>query len=498
MECCCYGNAFGKVTWETVVKNVRRRQKITLWNGPNPVEIANQLVRKKETLYDGCRIDHIDLYYLYPDPRGSMNVADMRRYGHNVFMYPSQIKELFDAGTFKFMPWDKDVTMDDLHDMSADDQFAEQRLSSIGMGSVNDGGGADGESRRIKVQEFYENDSYSWWLNDKYLVRFEEIPNYYAGHNLFKYDFIPHFHQLYGKGLCTMLQPINDNIDYVTNARNDHLTLMVNRPWLVDVDMLDEEDRDLEISPMGMIRLSGAAENGGVLNAIQPMPMAPIDAGLYREPELMHNFAQMLTGAADIVRGMGKGSTATGDTIRTNQAMGRLGWHSKYIASIAIPRMLKLMQGQNALSMTDQVSFYITAAQQPVSFGPDDLLLDYDIIPVMDENESTREIARQQFMQAIQANQNPITAPFNNWPKIVHDLWNQFEFIDNPEAYVVMPPPQPPPGAMGPPPGPAPQGGGPPPGAPPPAMMPPAANQIDMMRQQARGAIGNGDANFEA
>jgi hypothetical protein len=133
-----------------------------------------------------------------------------------------------------------------------------------------------------------------------------------------------------------------------------------------------------------------------------------------------------------------------------------------------------------------------------VSFGPDDLLLDYDIIPVMDENESTREIARQQFMQAIQANQNPITAPFNNWPKIVHDLWNQFEFIDNPESYVVMPPPQPPPGAMGPPPGPAPQGGGPPPGAPPPAMMPPAANQIDMMRQQARGAIGNGDANFEA
>ncbi len=515
-ECAMYGNAFQKVMWRTIRKELKRKVPVDLsqitTSGMRNFTVQRQLI----TTFDGPYVEPIDLFYFFPDPKSKDE--DMNRYVHVVYLSEYELKNL-EQNVIE--PTDHE----EMGDFRQYNTYADDRRGEVEKSSASITGGAT--NKEFELMEFYEDGVFTFILNRKKIVRREVEPFFGGGHNLIVYKYLPVPNELYAMGLPKLTKDINEDINFLHNGLQDWMTLLLKRPFFADINRLEDPTGDIEIEPFGIIGVTGG-EN--LNNVIKPMDMPAIDPSIPQSMQYMQGLAQNVTGIQDYVMGrgnsgsMGGGDTATGVSIITKQAMNRLEFHTNYLAMTAITSIIHCMIMLNLQNLTAEQTFYITDEQEPVTAGPSDLVTDFDVVPKIDPGQATKEIDRQQFSTAIQMMFSiPPIAAEQNPRKLSERIYKMFD-VENPGELMLTPEEKqqnmmmaqqqqqqqmqmqqeaqmqnmqmkeaakmPPGGAQSPP-----QTSSPPGGTPP---SPPSyGTDEDMTRMVARALIGNGDKNYE-
>lgn len=146
-----------------------------------------------------------------------------------------------------------------------------------------------------------------------YYLTSEENPNPIPKPPFVKFDYID-CGQTYGKGICQIIEGLQEQGNEVTNLRIDNVTITMNKVVAVLEKHL-RDPNDLKWSPGAAIRIKGDMVDDA-RKAIFPIEIGPVDIGGYRETTEIERQIQEATAANRVTIG------SAGLKQDTNQTLG--------------------------------------------------------------------------------------------------------------------------------------------------------------------------------
>jgi len=351
---------------------------------------------------------------------------------YKIYVYPEEFKEMMEMGLWNQYKGDNPL---EESDFSEKDEWARQRLGSIGMDAGFEPSSND-NSKRYEITEYFDNGEFTWWLNEKRLLRYEKEPFYHGGHGITGFKFWPVANEIYGISLMDLVRDINTAIDFMYNQRCDQSILTMMRPFFMDVSKLENPTQDLIIEPLGINRVRSGMEN--LQSMIMPMPIPPPDSSTYKEVDILKNMAEMITGISDYMRGQMSPSlsdTATGINILTQRSLNQMLFHNQYIASVSVVANMRLIIGLNNLNLYKTVKYSEGNIQYKIT--PLDIIEDYDIVAKSDPSDSQKEMERAHFQQGLQmVGAVPQMAALQNWKELSERYWALYKTIKMPQKCI--------------------------------------------------------------
>lgn len=343
-----FGSAFMKVYWKKTEENRKmiepvRRGFVGTAKSLMAGEIArpNDIIGMKQkeqrvTVEDDCRVEcvHIRDIFLEPNSRNTDRILHRQKnitYGELVRM--SKMKT--SGGNVLI---DKD-SVAQLKNVSESDKF-EEDMATIQLDLGN------GDPTLVRTDYDKRHTCFEYWgpiprkwislempestdeeiakanemvpgkilvASANYYLASEENPNPIPKPPFVKFDYID-CGQTYGKGICAIIEGLQEQGNEVTNLRIDNVTLTMNKV----VGVLEKHLRDaneLKWSPGAVIRIKGDIVDDA-RKAIFPIEMGTVDIGGYRETTEIERQIQEATAANRVTIG------SAGLKQDTNQTLG--------------------------------------------------------------------------------------------------------------------------------------------------------------------------------
>jgi hypothetical protein len=343
-----FGSAFMKVYWKKTEENRKliepvRRGFVGTAKSLMAGEIArpNDIIGMKQkeqrvTVEDDCRVEcvHIRDIFLEPNSRNTDRILHRQKnitYGELVRM--SKMKT---AGGNVLI--DKD-SVAQLKNVSESDKF-EEDMATIQLDLGN------GDPTLVRTDYDKRHTCFEYWgpiprkwinlempestdediaranemvpgkilvASSNYYLASEENPNPIPKPPFVKFDYID-CGQTYGKGICAIIEGLQEQGNEVTNLRIDNVALTMNKV----VGVLEKHLRDtneLKWSPGAVIRIKGDIVDDA-RKAIFPIEMGTVDIGGYRETTEIERQIQEATAANRVTIG------SAGLKQDTNQTLG--------------------------------------------------------------------------------------------------------------------------------------------------------------------------------
>lgn len=343
-----FGSAFMKVYWKKTEENrkliepVRRgfvgtAKELMSGRMADPRDVVGmKQTEKRVTVEDDCRVEcvHIRDIFLEPNSRNTDRILHRQKnitYGELVRM--SNMKT---AGGNVLI--DKD-SVAQLKNVRESDKFDEDtQVVQIEMGNSDPTLVRTDYDKRHTCFEFWGPIPRKWIdlempestdeeidkanemvpgkvliASGNYYLASEENPNPIPKPPFVKFDYID-CGQTYGKGICAIIEGLQEQGNEVTNLRIDNVTLTMNKV----VGVLEKYLRDpneLKWSPGAVIRIKGDQVDDA-RKAIFPIAMGTVDIGGYRETTEIERQIQEATAANRVTIG------SAGLKQDTNQTLG--------------------------------------------------------------------------------------------------------------------------------------------------------------------------------
>lgn len=343
-----FGSAFMKVYWKKTEENrkliepVRRgfvgtAKELMSGRMADPRDVVGmKQTEKRVTVEDDCRVEcvHIRDIFLEPNSRNTDRILHRQKnitYGELVRM--SNMKT---AGGNVLI--DKD-SVAQLKNVRESDKFDEDtQVVQIEMGNSDPTLVRTDYDKRHTCFEFWGPIPRKWIdlempestdeeidkanemvpgkvliASGNYYLASEENPNPIPKPPFVKFDYID-CGQTYGKGICAIIEGLQEQGNEVTNLRIDNVTLTMNKV----VGVLEKYLRDpneLKWSPGAVIRIKGDQVDDA-RKAIFPIEMGTVDIGGYRETTEIERQIQEATAANRVTIG------SAGLKQDTNQTLG--------------------------------------------------------------------------------------------------------------------------------------------------------------------------------
>ena len=147
----------------------------------------------------------------------------------------------------------------------------------------------------------------------EYFISSEENPNPIPKPPFVKHDYIE-CGQTYGKGICQIIEGLQEMGNEITNLRIDNVLLTINKVMAVITKFLVDPN-EIRSAPGTIIRLKGNEMNDAK-NAIMPIEQQSVDIGSYRETAEIERQIQEATAANRVTSG------SAGLVKDTNQTLG--------------------------------------------------------------------------------------------------------------------------------------------------------------------------------
>ncbi len=343
-----FGSAFMKVYWKKTEENrkmiepVRRgfvgtAKELMSGRMADPRDVVGmKQTEKRVTVEDDCRVEcvHIRDIFLEPNSRNTDRILHRQKnitYGELVRM--SKMKT--SGGNVLI---DKD-SVAQLKNVRESDKFDEDtQVVQMEMGKTDPTLARTDYDKRHTCFEYWGPIPRKWIdlempestdeeiakanemvagkilvASSNYYLASEENPNPIPKPPFVKFDYID-CGQTYGKGICSIIEGLQEQGNEVTNLRIDNVTLTMNKV----VGVLEKHLRDpneLKWSPGAVIRIKGDQVDDA-RKAIFPIEMGTVDIGGYRETTEIERQIQEATAANRVTIG------SSGLKQDTNQTLG--------------------------------------------------------------------------------------------------------------------------------------------------------------------------------
>lgn len=343
-----FGSAFMKVYWKKTEENrkmiepVRRgfvgtAKELMSGRMADPRDVVGmKQTEKRVTVEDDCRVEcvHIRDIFLEPNSRNTDRILHRQKnitYGELVRM--SKMKT--SGGNVLI---DKD-SVAQLKNVRESDKFDEDtQVVQMEMGNTDPTLVRTDYDKRHTCFEYWGPIPRKWidlempestdeeiakanemvpgkilTASSDYYLASEENPNPIPKPPFVKFDYID-CGQTYGKGICSIIEGLQEQGNEVTNLRIDNVTLVMNKV----VGVLEKHLRDpneLKWSPGAVIRIKGDQVDDA-RKAIFPIEMGTVDIGGYRETTEIERQIQEATAANRVTIG------SAGLKQDTNQTLG--------------------------------------------------------------------------------------------------------------------------------------------------------------------------------
>lgn len=387
--------------------------------------------------YAGPDSQVVDPYQFHVAPR-SEDIETARWVQEEFIRDKEHVEDLIERGIYDKIDWEKV----DVHvgDPVGHFDYQDRRRETMGTptGKV---AGDDGEGDKLTpalydlTEEWHDDFVYTiiGRSNPQVLrARPNPMAHRQKPYTLFRYiDFANEF---WGIPMARQLEGPQSELNLIRRLRSDAVLAQLKNMWRVSpgaAQSLDESD--FEFRPNGIIE----AEK----DDIEPLKRDPLPLFSYKEEEILRTDGDLITGITDIVRGQAKASsTATVGQLNANFAQDRLGLVFDSIADSLEYMMNQRHALYQQFSEGDQIVKSIgSEGLKPVIVSPIQIAGDYSFVFNTGRNIGSRELIRNQLMQAITiTSQNPELAQITNFIELLRDFWATFD-MPNPGRYIIDP-----------------------------------------------------------
>lgn len=350
----------------------------------------------KEAPFEYIDVNPIDLFNVFPDPRG-LSLSRMRHLITRTYVDYEELEKKVELGTYKSS--DVKQLKDKLASVADIDEAKKKRLTSIG---ILEEYAVDPDRKIIEILEYYDRDEIIVIGAKEVMLKRIDNPYGILPFVMCKYTNAPH--ELYGIGLPEMIASLQEELNTTRNQRMDNVNLVINRMWKAST--IADIDYDNLISYPGNVIKCGDP------NGLIPLETPDVTESAYKEESVIKGDIELATSEYAPARGepTQPRQTATG-IIRLQQAANaRFDAVIKGIEFGTVRRLAKLFVWMSYLFLPQERLVQIIGLEDFVrlrgnrfkQMNPNDILKCYDFIPMGSSTTAVKELRVQQIMQAYQ------------------------------------------------------------------------------------------------
>lgn len=319
---------------------VERRQRkfmgITVPGMTQDVEVASDRYR-----FNGPKLFHVDIHDYYPDV-SKTRIDDMSFAIREFLLYQHEVKEYLDQGIFTDEKEVKQLLSDkDTNDRLSGDVV--RRMETLDKAVE----GVDG-MRSVLVKEYWEKDRLIYVINDKYVVRNTDNPNWHKSIPFIDMKAVPIPHKYYPKSLPWTVNDLQNLANDTFNQKADNVRYLLNSMYAVVEDEI-LYNSDLVPRPGGKVRVKTDP------NAIQQIRHENVTPDAYTQASEINVMGQNASGIFNIVKGqMERKETATVGALLANAAGTRLQATIMRMAETFVKKHFMFMVELNRQYMTEE------------------------------------------------------------------------------------------------------------------------------------------------
>jgi hypothetical protein len=375
-----YGIGIIKIFWRIDVKETI----ITIPEIVDGVKIGRKRVQQPITLFDGPDFEVIDPYDFYIDPRAT-SIENARWCLHRFWRDYDYLVEKQQQGIYKNVELVKPGV--EIKDIT---KSVREQVSGAPTAFL--------ESDRFKIElwEYWENDRVVVIANRKVILRDEKNPFWHKQKPFIAIRNLQMPHEFYGISEIEPIESLIHERNEIRNQRLDNMKTIVNKVLIVDrnadidLDRLEENNR-----PGGVILTNN-------VNAIRPLIEGDILPSAYQEDLMILRDIQDATALSEYAIGTmpRRSETATAVMQLQQAAMSRISLKIQNVLQNGILPLVKMFIQLNQQFM-DKPQVVRIVGEKDYEFkeiAPEDIPLNYDVIPVVTLSETNKEIKRQQLL----------------------------------------------------------------------------------------------------
>lgn len=351
---------------------------------------------EKAEPFEYLDVDPIDLFNVFPDPRG-LSLSRMKYLIIRSYVDYEDLEKKAELGIYKTT--DVKQLKDKLASIKDIDEAKKKRLTSIG---VLEEYAVDPDRKIIEILEYYDRDEIIVVGAREVLLKRVDNPYGILPFVMCKYTNAPH--EIYGIGIPEMIASLQEELNTTRNQRMDNVNLVINRMWKAST--IADIDYDNLISYPGNVIKCGDP------NGLVPLETPDVTKSAYEEESIIKGDIELATSEYAPARGESTQprQTATG-IIRLQQAANaRFDAVIKGIEFGTVRRLAKLFVWMSYIFLPETRLVQIVGLEDFVrlrgnrfkKMNPNDMLKCYDFIPMGSSTTAVKELRVQQIMQAYQ------------------------------------------------------------------------------------------------
>lgn len=243
----------------------------------------------------------------------------------------------------------------------------------------------DGEEAKAKANEIVEGKILI--ASGNYYLASEENPHPSMQTPFLKFDYIP-CGQTYGKGICQLIEGLQEEGNEIRNLRVDNVNLTMNKMMVV-VEKFLRDPKEVRSAPGAVIRLKG----NEVTNANQgvfPLEIPPIDIGGYKETVEIERQIENTTAANRVATSgapAGSNDTLGGMELARQAAYDRFSVYAFLIGLTLKKAVIKVMELSYQNSSPERIQRIL--GNIPIEYLPGEFLARWRLYKVIPPHEMT-------------------------------------------------------------------------------------------------------------
>mgnify|MGYP000682586868 CR=1 FL=1 len=376
-----YGIGIIKVFWRI---DIQKEMTVTVPQIVDGMKIGRQQIKKPVVLFDGPDIDIVDPYDFYIDPRAS-SIENARWCLHRFWRDYDYLVEKQEQGIYKNVELVKPgIEVKDIQ------KAVRSQITGAPAAFL------ESDKYKIEIWEYWENNRLVVIANRRVILRDEENPFWHKQKPFIAIRNLQMPHEFYGISEIEPIESLIHERNAIRNQRLDNIKAIVNKTLIVDrnadidLDRLEENNR-----PGGIILTND-------VNAIRPLVTGDVLPSAYQEDFMILRDIQDATALAEYTIGTTPRRTETATAVIQLQqaAMSRISLKVQNVLQNGILPLVKMFIQLNQQFMDKPKVVRIIGEKdyEYKEIAPEDIPLNYDVVPVVTLAETNKEIKRQQLL----------------------------------------------------------------------------------------------------
>lgn len=378
-QCLIYGTSIGRVFWDTQKKVLEPEQRDFL--GSQFPEMQPETEEQETLMFDGPVFKAVDIWNFFWDPMAH-NLED----GWKIIRYERSIDELREINRVKGKAVYKNLDQleNDTGTATDPETITNERDRKDVMGFTTDPRAAEPtESKRKKVEIlecWNEDDTEVVWIGNGRVEIRGPIKNPFAHgtSGLVRLVYTTFPFEFTGVGIPERIADLQEQLNNITNQRNDNINIILNRMWKVQRGA-GVDTKALASQPNRIIFTNDMA-------AIEELTTPMVCQDSYREGANLEAKIEEATGATKFTIGMGQdsgGGTATEAMIQQQSGQSGFALMLRQIESMALKPIIRMFYELNQQMMDKAKVVRIVGPEGEafINVKPEDIAGNFDFMP---------------------------------------------------------------------------------------------------------------------